>query len=110
MRLHTPRPNVGGGGVGVLGADGEAGSGVRPASANGRDRLWLRGRRLSHRPADAKWQRRVGLSPACEHLETQPSPGPVMWECHPSVSLVPAELTIDVVLHGRSPPGAGSPH
>src|SRR5947208_3581380 len=41
-------------------ADGEARGRGRAAPAVGRDRLWIRGRRLSQRPSDATERRRVG--------------------------------------------------
>ena len=57
--LHPARPHLGGAGVRVLGADGGARGGVRPASALGRDRVRIRGRRLSHRPSDPAGKPRV---------------------------------------------------
>ena len=55
--LHPARPHLGGAGVGLLGAHGGPGGGVRPTAAVGRDRVWLRGRRLPHRSSNAPTRR-----------------------------------------------------
>ena len=44
----------------VLGADGQARRGVRPASALGLDNVRIRGRRLPHRSSDPAGRRRLG--------------------------------------------------
>ena len=89
--LHPARPHLGGAGVGVLGADGGAGGGVRPAPAVGRHDVRIRGRRLSHRPSDPTGQRRLGLrfrSATSPNLELG-STGPLVPDDHAQHGHVP---------------------
>src|SRR5581483_5044819 len=52
LGVHSACPDRRVSGVGVLGADGRVGRGVRPAAAQRRDGLRFRSRRVSHRSSD----------------------------------------------------------